>query len=237
MKTSLSIRAYTKQLKSHVHGHYHQLVLPIQGKIDIDTAGYVGKVTVGECVVISAGVPHAFKANEAARFIVVDLDRLPDYLLNEHLVLFSVSSPMLSFLHFVEKQLEYQVDSGIEASIVNVFYMLLEQQESVQLLEPRIRAVQEMIAEQYDRPLTITDLSKAACLSPTQFKKVFKDNLGMSVHKYITEHRMEKAKALLTHTDLPVQIIADKVGYSNLSAFSRRFSLHFGMSPREFARS
>ncbi|MDF5570734.1 helix-turn-helix domain-containing protein, partial [Vibrio parahaemolyticus] len=38
------------------------------------------------------------------------------------------------------------------------------------------------------------------------------------------------------HTDLPVQLIAERVGYSDLSAFSRRFSMHFGMSPREFSR-
>ncbi len=47
---------------------------------------------------------------------------------------------------------------------------------------------------------------------------------------------MEKAKALLTHTDLPVQLIAERVGYTDLSAFSRRFSIHFGLSPRELAR-
>ncbi|WP_350629915.1 helix-turn-helix domain-containing protein, partial [Pseudoalteromonas sp. Q36-MNA-CIBAN-0048] len=52
----------------------------------------------------------------------------------------------------------------------------------------------------------------------------------------ITEKRMQKAKALLTHTDLPIQIIAEQVGYNDLSAFSRRFSLYFGLSPRLFLR-
>lgn len=76
-----------------------------------------------------------------------------------------------------------------------------------------------------------------ACLSPTQFKVLFKTNLGMSVQQYVTHHRMEKAKALLTHTDLPVQIVAERVGYNDLSAFSRRFSLHFGLPPRQFTRN
>ncbi|POF56904.1 AraC family transcriptional regulator, partial [Vibrio vulnificus] len=55
--------------------------------------------------------------------------------------------------------------------------------------------------------------------------------------QYITALRMEKAKALLTHTDLPVQRVAEQVGYSDLSAFSRRFSRHFGLSPRAFCRA
>jgi transcriptional regulator GlxA family with amidase domain len=158
-------------------------------------------------------------------------------LISEELAVFSTSPPLLSFLHFVEKQLEYQVDNQIEASIVNIFTLLLGQQELSRTSDPRIRAVQNMISERLAEPLTIQSLAKAVYLSPTQFKKLFKENIGMSVLKYITEQRMEKAKALLTHTDLPVQLIAERVGYSDLSAFSRRFSTNYGMSPRAFARS
>ena len=45
---------------------------------------------------------------------------------------------------------------------------------------------------------------------------------------------MEKARALLTHTDLPVQQVAEQVGYGDVSAFSRRFTRHVGLSPRRF---
>lgn len=236
MKNSLSIRAYTKRLQSHVHNDYHQLVLPIQGSISIEMPHFVGKVSVGECVVIPAGTDHGFKADEVARFIVADLDALPRHFITVGLNVFSVTPPLLSYLYFTEKQLEYQVDSVLESSILNVFMMLLEQQTQVTPVDPRVRAAQTFISENIETPLSIAELSKIACLSPTQFKKRFKESLGISTLQYITELRMEKAKALLTHTDLPVQLIAERVGYSDLSAFSRRFSLHFGLSPREFAR-
>lgn len=237
MKTSLSIRTYTKHFSCHVHDSYHQLVLPIQGNIHIDMNGFLGKVSVGECVVIPEGVAHGFNADEAARFIVADLYELPSHLVSEELAVFSISPPLLSFIHFVEKQLEYQVDNEIETSMVSIFTLLLGQQELSRMNDPRIRAVQNMIRERLAEPLTIQSLAKAVYLSPTQFKKLFKENIGMSVLKYITEQRMEKAKALLTHTDLPVQLIAERVGYSDLSAFSRRFSTYYGMSPRAFAHS
>lgn len=237
MKSSLSIRSYTKQFNTHAHDDHHQLVLPIQGSINIEMVGYVGKVAVGECVVIPVTTAHAFKADEAARFIVADMMELPQHLLEHELSVFTITPPLMSFLLFVEKQLEYQVDSGIELSILDVFSLLLEQQQVSKSIDPRIRAVQRLIADNYALPLSISQLAKTACLSPTQFKKRFKECIGISALKYITRYRMEKAQALLSHTDLPVQLVAENVGYSDLSAFSRRFSRHFGMSPRAFLGS
>ncbi|EGR0267484.1 helix-turn-helix domain-containing protein [Vibrio alginolyticus] len=236
MKSSLSIRSYTKRMSRHTHSDYHQLVLPLQGNIQIDMDSYVGKVAVGDCIVIPKSCAHGFNAEESSRFIVADMTTLPTHLMDSSVAVFSISPPLLSFIQFVEKQLEYQVNDEIENSMVATFYLLLEQQKRSRSVDSRIRDVQAVIAEQLDQPLTIASLANAACLSPTQFKKLFKEQLKVSVHKYITLQRMEKAKALLTHTDLPVQLIAERVGYSDLSAFSRRFSMHFGISPREFSR-
>ena len=237
MLPTLSIRAYTKKLNSHSHDDYHQLVLPVQGNINIQMDNFSGKVTVGECVVIPAGATHGFQADEAARFIVADMPTLPDHLLESDVHVFSTTTPLLSFIYFVEKQLQHQVDKAIESSILDVFTMLLTQQPITSKIDPRIRAAQSEIFDNLANPLSIAELSKVACLSPTQFKVLFKTNLGMSVQQYVTHHRMEKAKALLTHTDLPVQIVAERVGYNDLSAFSRRFSLHFGLPPRQFTRN
>lgn len=43
MKVSLSIRAYTKRMRRHVHHGFHQLVLPTQGNIHIDMDGLTVK--------------------------------------------------------------------------------------------------------------------------------------------------------------------------------------------------
>ena len=236
MKNSLSIRAYSKHLQRHCHPHHHQLVLPIQGYITIEMRHYVGKVTLGECVVIPAGTEHGFTADEAARFIVADMQHLPLKLLEDKLAVFSVSAPLLSFLLFVEKQLEYQVDSPIERSVLDVFSMLLEHQSGALVRDDKMRCVQSWITEHLADELPIDALAGIACLSPTQFKKRFKQCFNTTPHLYITQLRMEKAKALLSHTDLPVQLVAEAVGYSDLSAFSRRFSRHFGLSPRAFSK-
>jgi len=84
--------------------------------------------------------------------------------------------------------------------------------------------------------LQINRLAKVAFLSDTQFKKLFRQQTGMTVMKFVTRLRMEKAQALLTHTDYPLQIIGEKVGYNELSAFSRKFSQYYGLSPNQFKK-
>jgi AraC-like DNA-binding protein len=235
MKTNLTIRSYSKQFRSHVHPYY-QLVLPLQGSINIKMEGYCGKVTVGECVVILCGIEHAFNAEEAARFIVVDMDELPENIINSKRIVFSLTPPMMSFLQFIEKQIEFQVNMEIESDILNIFSKLLSQQADSRELDTRIRDVKIYISQNLERPLSIQELADMACLSATQFKKVFTSDLGVSVYQYIIQERMEKAKALIVHTDLPFQHIAEKVGYKDQSAFSRRFANYYGIPPRGFSR-
>ena len=88
MKASLSIRTYTKRMNRHVHESYHQLVLPTQGNISIDMDGFVGRVAVGDCIVIPQGVAHGFNADEAAHFIVADMEKLPSHLLDGNVACF-----------------------------------------------------------------------------------------------------------------------------------------------------
>ncbi len=235
MENSLSIRSYTRTTQSHRHD-FHQLVLPIQGTICLELDDYHGRVAVGECVVIKAGIEHHFNADEAAKFIVADLSDIPANLMTLEFVIFSVSSPLLSFLYFVEKQLEFQVNSQIEKTMLKVFFELLGQQNGNKLIDPRIRSVLAYIVDHLETELTIESLASVACLSPTQFKKRFREALGCSVFQHIIQKRMEKAKALLTHTDLPIQLIGERVGYQDVSAFSRRFSHYFGLSPKAFTR-
>jgi len=235
MQDSLSIRAYSKQQKGHVHD-YPQLVLPIIGTIIIELEGYTGKVSVGECVVIPAQVFHLFKADETARFIVADLNQLPDNLLSMGSSVFAMSAPLRSYLLFIEQQLQHKVDQSLEKMMIEMFSKLLSEQIAGEQIDPRVRSVLQTISDDLSQPLYVNQLAQLACLSPTQFKKVFKQCIGQSVLQYITEQRMEKAKALLTHTDIPVQLISEQVGYNDVSAFSRRFSQFYQLSPRQIRR-
>ena len=94
------------------------------------------------------------------------------------------------------------------------FYRLLEEQKLFVQYDHRIREVVDYINNNLSHNLSIEALANIACLSATQFKKNFKSQTGQTVTEYITELRMKKAQALLLHTDSPISIIAELVGYT-----------------------
>lgn len=232
---SLSVRSYSQTRRGHSH-IFNQLVLPLQGVIDIDLDGYSGKVSPGECVIIHAAVMHHFTAEENARFVVADLEQLPNLLQQSETLVFSISEALTRYLRFIEQQLQHQINQQLEQLMMQTFLLLLEQQTLIRQLDGRIHTAQFYIIEHLADDLSIDDLANVACLSPTQFKKLFRQQMGQTVMQYLRQQRMERAKALLTNTDYPVQLVAEQVGYTDISAFSRRFSKHFGLKPSEITK-
>lgn len=60
---------------------------------------------------------------------------------------------------------------------------------------------------------------------------------GYSLRGMILESRMEIARVLLCMTNFDVQEIAEKVGYSTPSSFSRAFACWAGCSPQSFRKA
>lgn len=229
----ISVRSYTDRFQSHSHT-YHQLVLPLHGTIEIDVGNFRGLVRQGDCVIIKAGQKHDFRANAKACFIVVDSQCLPDNIMCSEQENVAIDAPLLAFIQFLEIQLQHQVNTSIEREVFDLFYNLLAQQSLANKVDKRIQKVISVVGQDIAKSYTNEVLADIACLSATQFKKVFRESTGLSCQRYVTTLRMQKAKALLSHTDTPINIVAQLCGYQNPSAFSRKFKEYFGESPREF---
>lgn len=235
MKNLLSIRSYSTKPVSHSH-QFNQLVLPLRGVINICVGNFNGKVAPSECVVVKANQEHLFTAETEARFVVVDMESLPLNISSSQCTVFAINSSLSSYLTFIESQLENKVNAQLEQAMYDMFRLLLSEQPLLPKVDNRIGSAISFIEQNIERQLQIKYLAKCAYLSETQFKKLFKQQTGMTVMKYVTKRRMEKAQALLTHTDYPLHIIGEKVGYKQPSAFSRKFSQFFGLSPIKFKK-
>jgi AraC-like DNA-binding protein len=82
-----------------------------------------------------------------------------------------------------------------------------------------------------ERRWTVADLAAGAAVSRSLLDARFREVLGRSPIRYLTEWRMHLADELLATTDMGVATVARRVGYDSEEAFSRAFKRARGRSP------
>lgn len=83
-------------------------------------------------------------------------------------------------------------------------------------------------------PHTVETLAAHVNMSRSAFAKRFSDAYGTGPMELLRDLRLRMAGRLLADTDLPVKRVAEMVGFSSRSAFSRMFEGYTGQSPRAF---
>ena len=91
--------------------------------------------------------------------------------------------------------------------------------------------------EHLDEPLTISTLSRRACLSATTFKAGFRRLYGLPVHTWLRQRRMERAAELLRGSSLSVLGVAQSVGYGSASQFTAAFRRQYGVTPAQYRKN
>ena len=100
-----------------------------------------------------------------------------------------------------------------------------------------IKKVHDYLTQNLSKRITIEELSKQFAMNPTTLKTVFKDVYGSSLAAHIKEHRMEKAAELLVQSQLPVNQIAQEVGYESQSKFSSVFKDFYKQTPKDYKKN
>ena len=77
-------------------------------------------------------------------------------------------------------------------------------------------------------------LARAAHLSPAHFSREFRRAFGDSPHQYLLTRRLERAAALLRHTDRSIPEICFAVGLRSVGSFTTSFGKAFGRSPSTY---
>jgi len=235
MATKLSIRVYSSTIRKHIHD-FHQLFFPLLGGASCVIGHRVYQVGPGQCIVYPAGIEHYCIPDDKSKYLVTDLDELPEKLRDLEIPLISVPPPLQAFFIFAEKQLDYCVNRSLEKSMGAMVEELLRELDFQSRVDPRIARVMAFFEEDLSASASLDELSSLAGLSLSQFKVLFKKETGKTPGEYLRSLRMEKARALLVNTDYPISIVAEMVGYFDASSFSHRFSSHFGFPPRNLRR-
>lgn len=97
----------------------------------------------------------------------------------------------------------------------------------------RLERILNFIEQNYNRRITLKEISDREYLSTYYFSHFFKDKIGMSFQSYLKYIRLKKAYEMLLNTDEKLVDVAMKNGFSNSQIFASSFKEQYGLTPKQ----
>lgn len=105
--------------------------------------------------------------------------------------------------------------------------------ETEESSQSTVEIIMAYIAEHLENELRREELADAVHLNPDYMARLFKKETGMNLKDYIIQQKMQEAQSLLCTTNLPISLIAAKVGYTNFGHFSTSYKKFYHKTPQE----
>ena len=96
-------------------------------------------------------------------------------------------------------------------------------------------AIKETLCSDLSNPPDLTHLAFISNMSESKMNKLFKQIFGNSIYNYYQALRMNEAAYLIREEKLSVSETGYRLGFSNLSHFSRIFEKHIGLKPKKYS--
>ncbi len=170
--------------------------------------------------------------------IISDLNRRYGYIY--HLPLAGMIVKKLAAYHNFRDLLQVRAPLAGAKLVMDILTGLGDTFERELIKTPQsmlVSKVQQYVIENISSELTVGLIADNFKVSREHLTRVFRMQTGMTPHSYITQRRMLLASELLLQTRLSCKEISDRVGYSDLSVFSRAFKAALKMSPSAIRES
>jgi AraC-like DNA-binding protein len=92
------------------------------------------------------------------------------------------------------------------------------------------------IRNNYHRQISLCDVAKAVDRSPSYLTDLVRRETGQTILNWIIRYRLRESRRLLAYTNLPIQKIAESIGYLDTGHFIRQFNRDTGKTPRGWRR-
>ncbi len=133
----------------------------------------------------------------------------------------------------IEQATSLEVLSRMPLQMIRA-YCLLTKNHSVADYSPIVQKALNFIHLNLSSDLTVKKIATEVGLSPDYLTRLFKNDLGIPVIRYINKKRIYTSLKLLNTTDLSIEEIGDLIGLHNTSYFSTLFKKEIGVSPKQY---
>lgn len=106
------------------------------------------------------------------------------------------------------------------------------QAEKPELLDQVLAYIEEHLSEK----ITLGDIARHFWVSQSTIIQTFRNKLGVSFYRCVTQRRLIAAKSLI-YEGVALESVSQKVGFSDYSSFYRAFKQEFGVSPRQYRKT
>lgn len=127
---------------------------------------------------------------------------------------------LLQYKHWAE---------GIVSAVMEAAF---EQEETEGVIERSIRYIQQHVEEELSRE----SIADYVGLNPAYLSRLFKKETGQNLIDFLISVKMNRARELLDTTEMTVSSVAQQVGYSNFSHFTKMFRKQFDVNPQEYRK-
>lgn len=207
----------------------------------------------GDWFFIPANQKHTFYNDQSATFskYFIHFDLYPDIeIFVNHSLEFKVSVPEKSSVYTLfdrYTQINQSQRLADKLELKSIMFNLLSEYinlsaahdfSAVFKVSESLLSALTYINENLTGDLSNEILAEISHMHPNHFIRVFKEKLGLTPQRYITQKRMDVAKRLAEETTLPFVEIAELSGINDPTHFSKLFKTYFGMTPgvyRKFA--
>ena len=118
---------------------------------------------------------------------------------------------------------------------VRAFLIELLREESAGGHSALVSSVIEYIKQHHaDTGMTNTDIAARFSYHPYHLSRVMKAATGRTLNQYIVYYRLQMSRAYLTSTDLSIEMIAWKCGFSSAAYFIKCFRESVGTTPKKY---
>lgn len=101
----------------------------------------------------------------------------------------------------------------------------------------RLHKIMNRVLAQPELDHSLEDMAATAGVTPSHFCRIFKKATGVSPHQYVMKARLDRAQQMLVQSDLSLATVAEAMGFTSQSHFSRAFRAYAGVTPSAFRHS
>ena len=244
---------FTPLQPDHYHNFY-EIFYQHSGTCRFLLKDSVYQMEKGDLVFIAPGeLHHALYSDNSCEVVWI-------YFKKEHLLPFE-DSQMRSFMGSVpalyqedfhqllnkmlseNSRIDEYSDSFLRCYLAELLLMLMrhsvmneKEPELLNAKDADILLATKYIYKNFQKQLTLEEVSAVASLSPTYFSKKFKQITGMGFKEYLNFVRLKHAQAALLTTNNTITDIALEYGFNDSNYFKDLFKKVYGKSPREYRK-